>query len=96
MSPSGERFGQPGTRTRGRLIFPSTGPMLAAMTGSPVPSYEHEDSPEVAALRKRIRGEPLSAAEDALLASATRKPSGPGVLHAEVMAELAERERRGE
>jgi hypothetical protein len=70
--------------------------MLTSMTGRPAPSHEHEDSPEVAALRKRVRGEPLSAAEDALLASATRKPSGPGVPHAAVIAELAERERRGE
>jgi hypothetical protein len=53
-----------------------------------------EESPAVAALRKLARGESLTDAERALLA--TRKPSGPGIPHAAVMAELAERERRGE
>jgi hypothetical protein len=47
-------------------------------------------------LRKLARGEPLNDAERALLATATRKPEGPGVPHSAVMVELAERERRGE
>jgi hypothetical protein len=55
-----------------------------------------DESPAVAALRKLARGEPLTEAERALLDRATRKPSGPGTPHAAVMAELAERERRGE
>ncbi len=53
-----------------------------------------KDSPEVAALRKSIRGEPLTDEERALLATATRKPPGPGVPHAEVMRMLEERKRR--
>ena len=54
------------------------------------------DSPQVAALRKRARGESLTEAEAAPLAGATRKASGPGVPHEDVMRELAERDRRGE
>lgn len=52
----------------------------------------------MAAFRKRARGEPLTDAERELLANATRKPdpSRRTVPHAAVMAELAERERRGE
>jgi hypothetical protein len=55
------------------------------------------DSPEVAAFRKRMRGEPLTDAERELLADATRKlPTGTvTVPHSVVMAELADRERLG-
>jgi hypothetical protein len=62
----------------------------------PAATLDPVDAPAVAALRKRIRGEALTPEEQALLANATRKPSGPGVPHAAVMSELAERERRGE
>jgi hypothetical protein len=55
-----------------------------------------KDSPEVAALRKKIRGEVLTNEEQALLATATRKPSGPTVPHVEVMRMLEERKRLGE
>jgi len=55
-----------------------------------------DDTLAVAALRKMARGEPLTDAERTLLAAATRKPEGPGIPHSAVMAELAERERRGE
>jgi hypothetical protein len=56
---------------------------------------EQEDSPEVAALRKKARGEPLTEAEGALIASATRKPSpGPTVSHDQIEAMLEERRRR--
>jgi hypothetical protein len=55
-----------------------------------------KDGPEVAALRKRIRGEALTADEELLLASTYRKPPGPTVPHAEVMRLLEERRRRGE
>jgi hypothetical protein len=56
------------------------------------------DSPQVAALRKRARGEVLTEGEAALLARPGRKPSGPGVPHETVMALLEERARapRGE
>jgi hypothetical protein len=60
------------------------------------PAHEHEDAPEVAALLKKARGEPLTAAEEAILARTYRKPDGPTVPHEEVMRELAERQRRGE
>jgi hypothetical protein len=53
------------------------------------------DSPQVAALRKRARGEPLSDEERALLARPGRKPQGPTVPHEAVMRELEERQRRG-
>jgi hypothetical protein len=66
---------------------------LSGMSASrPVPGQA--ESPEVAALRKRIRGEPLSREEEALLASVSRRPEGPTVPHEAVMRELAERERR--
>jgi hypothetical protein len=58
---------------------------------------KHDDSPEVAALRKKARGQPLSDAERALLANATRKPAGgPTVPHetVESMLEQRRRERR--
>jgi hypothetical protein len=53
-----------------------------------------KDSAQVAALRKRARGEPLTDEENRLLASASRKPIGAGIAHAQVEAELAERQRR--
>ncbi len=57
---------------------------------------ERFDSPVVAALRKRIRGEPTTEAEDALLnmplTDAQRaRIAGPNIPHAEVMAELEAR-----
>lgn len=52
------------------------------------------DSPEVAALRKKIRGEPLSAEEQALLARATREPSGEGALPQEAIEAMLEERRR--
>jgi hypothetical protein len=56
---------------------------------------QQEDSPEVAALRKKARGEPLTEAERTLLATATRKPSpGPTVSHEQIEAMLDERRRR--
>ena len=54
-----------------------------------------KDSPQVGALRKRARGEPLTDEENRLLSTASREPVGPGVAHAQVEAELAERQRRG-
>jgi len=66
------------------------------MAAKPSPKHEPiSESPEVAALRKRIRGEPITDVERALLARATRKPTGPGIPHAEIMAELEERRRCG-
>jgi hypothetical protein len=57
---------------------------------------KHDDSPEVAALRKKARGQPLSDAERALLASATRKPTaGPTVPHETVESMLEQRRRQG-
>jgi hypothetical protein len=53
------------------------------------------DSPEVAALRKRIRGETVTAEESARLASATRKPEGSSVPHARIEELVEERRRRG-
>ena len=53
------------------------------------------ESPEVAALRKKIRGETLSTEEQALLARATRKRSGPATPHAAIEAQLIERLRNG-
>jgi hypothetical protein len=60
-------------------------------------SSEHEQ-PEVAALKKKIRGEPLTEEETALLANATRKPAAGAVTFSQeqVSALLAERARRGE
>jgi hypothetical protein len=54
-----------------------------------------KDSPQVAALRKKARGEPLTDEENRLLTASARKASEPGVAHAQVEAELAERQRRG-
>jgi hypothetical protein len=53
------------------------------------------DAPEVAALRKRLRGEPLTDAEASTLSAKYRKPEGHTTPHEEVMRELGERERRG-
>ena len=55
---------------------------------------------EVAALRKKIRGEPLTSDEAALIAPTPETRAriagmGPGVPHAQVMAELADRPHRG-
>jgi len=56
---------------------------------------QEEDSPEMAALRKKARGEPLTEAERTLVATATRKPSpGPTVSHDQIEAMLEERRRR--
>jgi len=60
---------------------------------------QHEDSPEVAALRKKARGEALTPAEETILARTYRKPpegERPGVPHEEIMRRLAERKSRGE
>lgn len=57
---------------------------------------KQDDSPEVAALRKKLRGEPLTAREEALLAQRSGRPDGPTTPHEDVMRELAERQRRGE
>lgn len=57
-------------------------------------SAQNEDSPEVAALKKKARSEALSAAEEAILAGTYRKPpgdEGPGVSHDEIMRRLADR-----
>jgi hypothetical protein len=63
------------------------------------PEREHEQAPEVAALRKKIRGEPLAEGEEAILARTYRKPEGApreSVSQAQLEAMLAERKRRGE
>lgn len=59
---------------------------------------QHEDSPEVASMRKRIRGEALTPAEEAILARSSRKPpegEGRAVPHAEIERKLEERKHRG-
>ena len=75
-----------------------TGPPCYAVfmsaVGKPVPSAT--EAPEVVALQKRLRGEPLTTAEEAMLARLSRKPDGATVPHAAVMSELADRQRRGE
>jgi hypothetical protein len=65
------------------------------MSAKPKPG-EPEDTPEVAALRKYMRGETLTAAELALVERRRRAPKGPTVPHGEVERLLAERLRRGE
>jgi hypothetical protein len=69
------------------------GTLLPVSAGRPSP-VTPPDSPEVAAFRKKARGEPLTDAERALLANATRKPL-PGVTFTQeqVSALLAARER---
>jgi hypothetical protein len=60
------------------------------------PAQVAPDSPEVAAFRKKARGEPLADAERDLLANATRKPA-PGartVPHEKIEELLEERRRR--
>ena len=59
------------------------------------PIRKPDDAPEVAALREKALGEPLTDADRALLAAATRKPARRGIAHADVEADLAERTRRG-
>jgi hypothetical protein len=59
------------------------------------PSAQQVDAPAVVALQKRIRGEALTDVERPLLATATRKPLGAGIPHADIMAELEERRRAG-
>jgi len=61
--------------------------------GEPV---RKEDDAAVAALRKKLRGEPLTAAEAALLADRARTPEGTTIPQAQVMAELEERRKREE
>jgi hypothetical protein len=53
------------------------------------------DQPEVAALRKWIRHEALTAEEEALLAKVHHKPDGQTIAQDQVMAMLAERKLRG-
>jgi hypothetical protein len=62
------------------------------------PAHKQEDSPEVAALRKKIRGEPLTEAEEALLVATYRKPPEGTVTFTQeqVTSLLEERRRRGE
>jgi hypothetical protein len=61
------------------------------------PPRRHDDSPEVAALRKKIRGEALTEEERALLASVSRKPSASGdaLTQEQLSALLSERSRAG-
>ena len=54
------------------------------------------DDDAVGALRKKLRGEPLTVAEEALLAQRARKPDDPTVPHEQVMLELEERRKREE
>jgi hypothetical protein len=56
---------------------------------------ERDDSPEVAALRKKIRGEALSDEELALLARVSRKPTvgGAPLTQEQIEALLYERTR---
>jgi hypothetical protein len=66
------------------------------MSAKPAPQV---DSPEVAVFRKKARGEPLTEAEQAILARTYRKPEGAArepVSQAQIEAMLAERKLRGE
>jgi hypothetical protein len=58
---------------------------------------EHDDSPEVAALRKMIRSGVLTDEERALLARVSRKPSGSreALTEEQIEALLSERARAG-
>jgi hypothetical protein len=67
---------------------------MRGVMSSARPSAPPQDSPEVAALRKRIRGEPLTDEELGLLARSTRKPvEGVTFTQAQVTALLAARAR---
>jgi len=58
----------------------------------------HEDTPEVAAIRKKARGETLTAAEEAVLARVSRRPPGdprPSISQDQLMVRLEERKRLG-
>jgi hypothetical protein len=59
--------------------------------------HDHDDSPEVGALRKVIRGETLTADERALLARLSRKPTGgtEPLTEEQIEALLSERVRAG-
>jgi hypothetical protein len=67
------------------------------MSNAPAPDPKSEQ-PEVVALRKKLRGEPLTDEDRQLLARVSRRPAGGGVpISQEQMTELlAERKRRGE
>jgi hypothetical protein len=67
------------------------------MSNAPAPDPKSEQ-PEVAALRKKIRGEPLTDEDRRLLARVSRKPASGGVpISQEQMTSLLiERQRRGE
>jgi hypothetical protein len=54
-----------------------------------------EGAEAVEVLRKKIRGEPMSAREKAIMASNTGSVRRRTAPHSEVMAELRERRRRG-
>jgi hypothetical protein len=58
---------------------------------------ERDDSPEVAALRKMIRGDVLTDEERVLLARVSRKPNGSGepLTQDQLEALLSERAREG-
>jgi hypothetical protein len=58
---------------------------------------DRDDSPEVAALRKMIRGDALTDEERALLARVSRKPPGSGepLSQEQLEALLSERARAG-
>jgi hypothetical protein len=66
------------------------------MSNARAPETEGEQ-PEVAALRKKIRGEPLTDAERQLLARVSRKPSESGtpISQAQMTGLLDERKRHG-
>jgi len=61
---------------------------------------DHTEQPEVAALRKKIRGEPLTDGEQQLLARVSRTPGASGggtpISQEQMTALLDERKRHGE
>jgi hypothetical protein len=67
------------------------------MSNAPTPAPKG-DQLEVAALRKRIRGEALTDDERGLLARASRRPTGGGtpISQEQMTSLLEERRRRGE
>jgi hypothetical protein len=67
------------------------------MSNAPAPDPKSEQ-PEVAALRKKIQGEPLTDEDRQLLARVSRRPASSGVpiSQEQMTALLAERKRRGE